>query len=119
MPQQSSDRLIVCGSGPDETTMFDSLDLPPPRFADAIVTFDQARELFLAAMEYIRKAKEYFVLDGFVTEHLDLLSDESNLYRYLIPFEQDPERKMCVLSVLPRSGPFLTAFHLYLFPSRL
>ena len=48
-------------------------------------------------MDHLRKAKEYYVLDGYVSDHLALITDEANLYRYLIPFESDSERKMYVI----------------------
>ena len=51
--------------------------------------------VFNAAMGESRKAAEYYRLDGFVTEHVQLLQDCAELYKHLAVYEQDPHRKVC------------------------
>lgn len=43
--------------------------------------FDSALQLFQAALGHFRAALGYYVLDGWVTEHINVLMDLSNLYR--------------------------------------
>jgi hypothetical protein len=85
----------LAGLSGEATALFGSLQLAAPRFDAPLRTFDDARVVFLYGMERLRKAKEYYVLDGYVSDHISLLSDEANLYRFLIPYETDTERKMC------------------------
>ncbi|MEW5303813.1 MAG: hypothetical protein WDW36_006468 [Sanguina aurantia] len=58
--------------------------------------FASARELFNPAMAHFKKALEYYLLDGWVTEHIETLMDQSNLYRCLAAFEPDVHRR-CVM----------------------
>ena len=48
-------------------------------------------------MDKINSAKSYYVLDGFVTDHVELCQDESQLYAKLVFFESNIDRKckMC------------------------
>ena len=39
------------------------------------------------------QAKEYFEMDGFVTDHIEILQDHSALFRALAFFEDDLERR--------------------------
>jgi len=60
-----------------------------------IINFEEvshAREMFLKALEHFNSAKKYYVLDGFVTEHFNILQDISSLYGALIVFEKDSDR---------------------------
>jgi hypothetical protein len=41
-----------------------------------------------------KKALETYVLDGFVTEHIDILFGQSKLYRSLSILENSAERKI-------------------------
>lgn len=38
-----------------------------------------------------------FVLDGYVTEHIEILFSQSRLYKSLAVLEKSPERKMSML----------------------
>mmetsp|Transcript_24724 Transcript_24724/g.31987 ORF Transcript_24724/g.31987 Transcript_24724/m.31987 type:complete len:236 (-) Transcript_24724:324-1031(-) len=40
--------------------------------------------------------KKYFVLEGFVTDHVNILKDQSQLYRFLVGFEKDEKRKQAM-----------------------
>ena len=53
----------------------------------------EAAAIFRRALARFQRALEYYVLDGFVTEHVSILNDISNCYRSLIGFEADLERK--------------------------
>ena len=62
--------------------------LPP------VADFDSARTLFKRAMQKLEIAKQYYVLDGYVTKHVGIVTDQSALYRQLAIFERDGERKV-------------------------
>lgn len=55
--------------------------------------FDQARAVFLKAQTILNETKEFFKLDGYVTDHCEILRDLSDLYAALIFFECDLSRK--------------------------
>jgi len=54
--------------------------------------YEQAKDLFVKSMQCFNKAKKYYVLDGFVSDHMTILQDISSLYAAMIPFETDPDR---------------------------
>ncbi|KAJ3057930.1 hypothetical protein HK102_010782, partial [Quaeritorhiza haematococci] len=62
----------------------------PPKFAR---DFGEARVLFLEGLKCLEEAKRFFVLDGFVSDHIGLVQDMSQLYKCLAAFESDPVRK--------------------------
>lgn len=66
---------------------------PPPITCSYILDYDQARQVFLFAMEKINSAKSYYILDGFVTDHVELCQDTSQLYSKLVFFESNIDRK--------------------------
>ncbi|KAM9409233.1 KIF-binding protein [Pholidichthys leucotaenia] len=55
--------------------------------------FTEARSVFLVGQNYITQAKEYFQMDGYVTDHIEILQDHSALFRALAFFEEDLERR--------------------------
>ncbi|XP_040218124.1 KIF-binding protein [Rana temporaria] len=55
--------------------------------------FKEAREVFLVGQNYINEAKEYFQLDGHVTDHIEIMQDHSVLFKVLAFFEADYERR--------------------------
>ncbi|KAM8876616.1 KIF-binding protein [Synchiropus picturatus] len=55
--------------------------------------FTEARAVFLTGQSHITQAKEYFLMDGFVTDHIEILQDHSALFRALAFFEEDLERR--------------------------
>jgi hypothetical protein len=100
----SSDRLLQAADrdvNPNEIVRSSStpqfqfkLSLPsPPITCSYVLDYDQAREVFLFAMEKINSAKSYYVLDGFVTDHVELCQDTSQLYSKLVFFESNIDRK--------------------------
>ncbi|CAF1537137.1 unnamed protein product [Adineta steineri] len=100
----SSDRLLQAADrdvNPNEivrsstTPQFQfKLSLPPPTITCSfILDYDQARQVFLFAMDKIDSAKSYYILDGFVTDHVELCQDTSQLYSKLVFFESNIDRK--------------------------
>jgi hypothetical protein len=70
------------------------LSLPsPPITCSYILDYDQARQVFLFGMEKLTSAKSYYILDGFVTDHVELCQDTSQLYSKLVFFEGNLDRK--------------------------
>lgn len=63
---------------------------------DAITSFDAARDVFKMGMRACDRAKQVFVLDGFVTQHVRLLQLESLLYKRLVHFEADRKRQVAM-----------------------
>ncbi|XP_028411013.1 KIF1-binding protein homolog [Dendronephthya gigantea] len=59
--------------------------------------FDEARLLFLAGQKHLNAAKQFYQLDGYVLNYVEIIQDHSQLFRYLTAFETDLERqcKMC------------------------
>ena len=55
--------------------------------------FTEARALFLVGQTYVTQAKEYFEMDSFVTDRIEILQDHSALFRALAFFEDDLERR--------------------------
>lgn len=53
--------------------------------------------MFRQANTQFRKALEVFVLDGYVTEHIEVLFSQSRLYKALALLEKSPERKASML----------------------
>lgn len=88
----SPNEIIVSSSTPK----FDfhlSIPTPAPITCSFILDYDQARQVFLFAMNIINQAKTYYVLDGFVTDHVEISQDTSQLYLKMIFFESNIDRK--------------------------
>lgn len=74
---------------------FRGLDLPAPKPEDCplATAFVAARKLFLAGQGWFQKALQWYELDGFVSDHIEIMQDFSQLYKCLITFEDDISRK--------------------------
>lgn len=55
--------------------------------------FKEAREVFLVGQNYVNEAKEFFQVDGYVTDHIEIVQDHSALFKVLAFFEDDFERR--------------------------
>nr|XP_008113404.1 PREDICTED: KIF1-binding protein [Anolis carolinensis] len=55
--------------------------------------FKEAREVFLVGQNYVNDAKEFFQVDGYVTDHIEIVQDHSSLFKVLAFFEEDYERR--------------------------
>lgn len=64
-----------------------------------INTYDEAKVIFNKALQWFNKAKDIYVLDGYVTEHFDILQDIGQLYLTLIPFEPSTSIKWYCLTI--------------------
>lgn len=59
-------------------------------------SFDDARDVFKQGTRAIDQAKVFFVLDGFVTEHVRLQLLQSRLYKRLVHWESDQKRQIAM-----------------------
>ncbi|KAJ8013708.1 hypothetical protein DPEC_G00032590 [Dallia pectoralis] len=57
------------------------------------VDFEEARVIFLFGQTYVNQAREYFEMDGHVTDHIEIVQDHSALFKALAFFEEDMERR--------------------------
>lgn len=71
---------------------FDMTFVPP----SSVESFDHARDVFKMGLRACTQARQVFVLDGFVTQHVRLLQRESALYRRLLPFEDARGRRVAM-----------------------
>ncbi|XP_003969525.1 KIF-binding protein [Takifugu rubripes] len=55
--------------------------------------FSEARAVFLVGQNHVKEAKEYFQMEGHVTDHVEILQDHSALFRTLAFFEEDLEAR--------------------------
>ena len=55
--------------------------------------YEQARAVFLKTQKIMNDVKDFFVLDGYVTDHSEICRDISELYSCLIFFDPDLERR--------------------------
>jgi hypothetical protein len=62
-----------------------------------VKTFEAAREVFKLAMARHAAAKQFYVLDGYVTDYVSLCRNVSALYKWLAVFEADEKRRTAML----------------------
>lgn len=58
-----------------------------------LLTYHDAREVFLSCQTWLNKAKEYYKLDTLASDYIELIQDSSQSYSYLAFFEEDDERR--------------------------
>jgi len=90
------DSSTVEGTTDQVDAWFSSLNLPEPSIYRKVFTYDEALPLFKKGMEWYNAAKEYYVLDGFVSEHVSILEDMSWMYRMLAFWEKSPQRALAM-----------------------
>lgn len=56
---------------------------------DFVLTFEDAKEVFLSAQSYLNKAKEYYSLESEASQHARIIQDYAHLFKYLAFFEED------------------------------
>lgn len=56
---------------------------------DFVLTFDDAKEVFLAAQSYLNKAKEYYSLENEASQYARIIQDYAHLFKHLAFFEED------------------------------
>ena len=57
---------------------------------DFVLTFEDAKEVFLAAQSYLNKAKEYYSLENEASQYARIIQDYAQLFKHLAFFEDDP-----------------------------
>lgn len=63
----------------------------------SIKSEDDAKTLFRLANTQYKRALDYFVLDGFVTENVLIKQGQSALYKHLCKIEKDSSRREMML----------------------
>lgn len=58
-----------------------------------VLTYEDARAVFLNAQQWLNKAKEYYTLEDHASDHVQILQDMSQMYKHLAFFEEDDERQ--------------------------
>jgi hypothetical protein len=69
-----------------QVLLFEPLSVPWPSLVPP-QDLNSAKELFKQAFTHLKTALEFFVIDGYVTEHIELKRDMSALYKHLCVFE--------------------------------
>ncbi|KAG7306104.1 hypothetical protein JYU34_008688 [Plutella xylostella] len=85
----------ICG-GDVKSLIFPDLDVSKyeNKVTDKfLLTYEDARDVFLSCQNWLNKAKEYYKLDGQATDYIELVQDSSQSYSYLAFFEDDDERQ--------------------------
>lgn len=87
-----NDNIIVS----QQKMLFSEFDQAFPK-VELPANLDAAKSLFRQANTQFKKALEVFVLDGYVTEHIEVLFSQSKLYKCLASLEKSGERKASML----------------------
>lgn len=54
--------------------------------------FDEARAVFLPLQKWVNIAKDYYIINEFASDYIDIMTDYSNAFKHLAFFEPDLER---------------------------
>ncbi|KAG8233589.1 hypothetical protein J437_LFUL001000 [Ladona fulva] len=57
------------------------------------LTFEDARTIFLNSQEWLKKAREFYEFDTHASDHVQIVQDQSQLFKYLAFFEEDEDRQ--------------------------
>jgi hypothetical protein len=79
-----------------QQVLFTSIPVPFPKY-NPPTDLESAKNVFRLAMPHFNKAFEYFVIDGYVTEHVEMKKDVSSLYKYLCFFEDNRGRIVAMM----------------------
>ena len=75
-------------------SMFEEIDgLQPPVEMQLASSYAEAKELFIPALSHNMNALEFYVLNGFVTDHTKISQTVSQIYKFLAYFEADKSTK--------------------------
>jgi KIF-binding protein len=76
------------------------LPMLSPAWKETILpsNIETAKEVFKTANNHFKTALEYFVIDGYVTEHIEMKKDISGLYKSLCYFETSDVRVLAMLN---------------------
>jgi hypothetical protein len=72
---------------------FKSLSLPPSPRCVLATSFVAARSLFKLSLEWFTRASMFYILDGYVSDHIPIQQDISLLYKLLAVFDMDLSRQ--------------------------
>lgn len=76
--------------------LFREFEQPFPHVA-LPTDIEGCKSLFRQANTQLKKGLDVFVLDGYVTEHIEVLFSQSRLYKSLALLEKSGERKASML----------------------
>ncbi|XP_034827017.1 KIF-binding protein-like [Maniola hyperantus] len=85
----------ICG-GDIKQLVFPELDVSKyeEKIGDKfLLTYEDAREVFICCQGWLNKAKDYYRADTLASDHIELVQDCSQAYAYLAFFEEDDERR--------------------------
>ena len=71
--------------------IINNLDVKFPEIKD-VCDLEEAKRIFRLGNTQLKKALKVFIMDGFVTDHIKISQTISQLYKYLIFFENDNGR---------------------------
>lgn len=89
------DNENICG-GNIKNLIFTDLDVSKyeNKIGDKfLLTYQDAKEVFLSCQSWLNKAKEYYKLETLASDYIELIQDSSQSYSYLAFFEEDDERR--------------------------
>ncbi|KAG2387354.1 hypothetical protein C9374_001686 [Naegleria lovaniensis] len=98
LPSDSGEKILIEKTNTGFSTFyFDNIPIEHNE-TDSYVcrSFSEALEVFKDGKKAFEKALEYYVIDGFVSDHISLLQDLSSLYRCVIFFEENLDRKVAM-----------------------
>lgn len=89
------DEENICG-GDIKTLIFQNLDVSKyeSKIGDKyLLTYQDARDVFLCCQSWLNKAKEYYKLDTLASDYIELVQDSSQSYSLLAFFEENDDRR--------------------------
>ena len=95
-PEEKQDLENVDELGEKKSNLFFNLEVTASedKITDKYVNvFEEGREIFLMGQKWVNTAKEFYVLDGHCTDHVEIVQDHSKLFKFLSFFEMDFERQ--------------------------
>ncbi|CAG9330047.1 unnamed protein product [Blepharisma stoltei] len=90
------DKLSIPDRIYSQCVAFRGLRVQFPRISPA-GNLEEAKELFKLANTSLKQALEYFIIDGYVTEHIEMKRNISSLYKYLCYFDENEGRVIAML----------------------
>lgn len=72
------------------------ITVAPYMVAGDVNDFDDAKAVFGRANTRLEQAKKVYVMDGFVSDHVALVQQQSKLYHYLATFEVEVKRRLAM-----------------------
>lgn len=72
--------------------LFEGLQLPEPPKCVYATSYEEARDIFKKGFSWFQQALKHYVLDGYVSDHIHICQDISQLYKHLSSFEANFDR---------------------------